>query len=1117
MTAPIFYDETGKRRRWSMRGVFGLLLLAVVTAVTFAVTVVDLPVPAQLGAAMERPRARPLVEQIHRLSNGIGKLGALLPISNRRPTPHVNQVRVGFYVPWDDTSKLSLQRHIGELDWVVPSLLSVNGPAHKLVEIPDPKYDAIIANAAAKPKILPMVQNTIDDKWDGAGTAAMLASAPARMQFLNALEANLGKRKASGVVFDFESLPASAQGDYIRFIAETHARFAPRGWLVSLTVPAADPDWNLRGFALAADKLFVMDYDEHEPTSQAGPIASQTWFVNSLKKDVAQIGADKVIVAVGNYAYDWTEGKPRGATPSTEEAWLIAHDSGSPVRFDPASGNPTFDYEDDANRRHHVWLLDAVTAWNELRAADVENVAGVALWRLGGEDPGFWDAWAKFQTGKLPDLSRLRTAGDVDVEGSGEILHIDATPTEGKRTITSAPDGLIADETFEHFPTPYVVRRTGDHPGMVALTFDDGPDDVWTPKILDILKAKQVPATFFVIGENAVTNPGILQRIVNEGNELGNHSYTHPNLAHESPNGTMFELNTTQRLIEAYTGRETRLFRAPYFGDAEPTTPDELGPALAAQRAGYINVGLHVDPNDWQRPGAAAIVNSIIAQVSAGGPENAQQIVLLHDGGGDRSQTLAALPHIIDQLRARGYKFASVSQMMGTSRDTVMPLVPSGQLMSVRADVGAFLMFAAAQYLIKWLFFVAIALGIVRAVIMAALAWRSQVAAKRRAAPAIDPTQFISVIIPAFNEAKVIESSVKRVLESTGAEIEVIVVDDGSTDGTSEIVTRVFGGDSRVRLLTLGNGGKAHALNRALALAKGEIVVALDADTQFEPETIARLARWFGDPQIGAVAGNAMVGNRINLVTKWQGVEYVTAQNLERRALSRFDAITVVPGAVGAWRRAALDEVGGYPVDTLAEDQDLTIAIQRCGWRIAYDVDAVAWTEAPESFRSLAKQRYRWAFGTLQCLWKHRSILRTREPLGLALIGLPQAWLFQIAFALISPVIDLALVISIAETALRVTQHGWAQTQSDVLRMGLYWLAFTAIDVVCGWVAYRMEPREKRYPMLLLVAQRFIYRQLMYSVVIRAVAAALSGLWVGWGKLERSGSVGAAGQAAMAA
>jgi peptidoglycan-N-acetylglucosamine deacetylase len=571
----------------------------------------------------------------------------------------------------------------------------------------------------------------------------------------------------------------------------------------------------------------------------------------------------------------------------------------------------------------------------------------------------------------------------------------------------------------------------------------------------------------------------------------------------------MFELNTTQRLIEAYTGRGTRLFRAPYFGDAEPTTPDELGPALSAQRAGYINVGLHVDPNDWKRPPAQTIVDSVISQVKAGGPENSQQIILLHDGGGDRSQTLAALPIIIDKLRAEGYGFVSVSQLAGLSKDAVMPAVPSSQLLSVRADVGAFIGFAIFVYLVKWMFFAAIALGIARAIILAVLAWRSGNAANKVAPPMIDPDQFVSVIIPAFNEAKVIEKSVRRVLVSIQTRIEVIVVDDGSTDDTSSIVSRVFGTDKRVRLLTLTNGGKAHALNQALKLASGAIVIALDADTQFEPETISRLASWFVDPQIGAVAGNAMVGNRINLVTRWQGVEYVTAQNLERRALARFDAITVVPGAVGAWRRVALDDVGGYPLDTLAEDQDLTIAIQRQGWRIAYDVDAVAWTEAPETFGALSKQRYRWAFGTLQCLWKHRSILWTRKPSGLGLIGLPQAWLFQIIFAMISPIIDFALVVGMIETALRISQHGWAQTDSDVLRMGLYWICFTAIDIACGWLAYRMEPREKRYPVFLLVAQRFVYRQLMYSVVIRAIIAAFGGLWVGWGKLERSGRVDA--------
>jgi peptidoglycan-N-acetylglucosamine deacetylase len=362
------------------------------------------------------------------------------------------------------------------------------------------------------------------------------------------------------------------------------------------------------------------------------------------------------------------------------------------------------------------------------------------------------------------------------------------------------------------------------------------------------------------------------------------------------------------------------------------------------------------------------------------------------------------------------------------------------------------------------------------------------------------------VLIPAFNEAKVIGGSIRRVLASTDVGIEIIVIDDGSTDDTSDIVRAEFASEPRVRLLTLANGGKARALNRSLALANSDVIIALDADTQFEPTTVAKLARWFADPAIGAVAGNAKVGNRINLVTRWQAVEYITAQNLERRALTQFDAITVVPGAVGAWRRAALDSVGGYPVDTLAEDQDLTIAIQRNGWRIGYDIDAVAWTEAPESFRALAKQRFRWAYGTLQCLWKHAKVLRERRPLGLALVGIPQAWLFQIIFAMISPIIDLALVVSAVETTLRVWQHGLAQTQSDILTMAVYWLIFTGIDVACGGVAYWLERREKSYPAHLLVAQRFIYRQIMYWVVIRAVAAALRGPNVGWGKLERSGA-----------
>lgn len=1112
MERPIFFDASGRRNRWTMRTLFVLLAALVLASVVFAVTVVEVPVPRPLDFGMEHPQPRPLGEQVARIRDGLGRvhqqLSAWLPHRSHAANGETARpVATAFYVPWDDTSRASLVRHIGQIDWVMPGLLTVYGPDHRMSITHDAHFQAIVAASGHRPKILPVLQNARNGLWDGSGAAHMLQSRSARRRLLDDLTRYLVETRAQGVVFDLEDLPAAAQPAYRAFLAEAHARLAPHRLLLTVSVPVGDPDWNLRLYARIADRLFLMDYDEHYPSGTPGPIASQAWFVRQLEDDLRMVPPAKAIVAIGNYAYDWA-GPGKGEPLSIEEAWLAAHDSAATIRLDPASGNATFGYE-DGGKTHSVWMLDAASAWNQLRAVRARGVGGIALWRMGTEDPGFWPALGAVAGQRPPNLSILRGVSNADVEGNGEILRITATPTEGRRSVTAGPHGLITDERYLRLPTPYVVERTGYRPGLVALTFDDGPDPDWTPRILAILRREHVPATFFVVGENAMDHPFLLKAMLQEGDELGSHSFTHPNMAQVSGEGIRLELNATQRVIQAYTGRSARLFRAPYFGDAEPTTLDELVPTATAQQDGYVNVGLHVDPDDWKRPGVAHIVRQTLDQVARGSADRSAQIILLHDGGGDRSQTVAALPRIIDALRARGYRFVPVSELAGLSRDQVMPPVAGSDLLAVRADVALFAALATLNLALKWLFFLAIALGIGRALMMAGLALRNERLRRRMPPPPIRTGRFVSVLVPAYNEARVIEASVRRVLASTDVAVEVIVIDDGSTDETSALVSAAFADEERVRLLTLENGGKARALNRGLALARAEIVIALDADTQFEPETIARLARWFDDPAIGAVAGNAKVGNRVNLVTRWQAVEYVTAQNLERRALAGFDAIMVVPGAVGAWRRAAIDAAGGYPVNTLAEDQDLTIAIQRKGWAVDYDPDAVAWTEAPESFGALARQRFRWSYGTLQCLWKHRGLLADRRPAGLALVGMPQAWLFQILFALVSPLIDLALVVSIVSTALRVSQHGWDQTQSDVLRMGLYWLAFSGIDLLCGWVAYRLEKREKRFPGLLMLMQRFVYRQLMYYVVIRAVMNAVQGPWVGWGKLERSGRVAA--------
>ena len=1097
MSRPVFFDPTGRRSRWS-RGVVSVTLIGVIfAAIAFATTLVAVPRQRELELPVPRLHASNFGQpRLHALTSWLPRLH---PRGQKKP------LSVGFYVPNNDSAFQSLVHHGDDLDWVVPALVNVSGPDHRVTVESDARFERLLAGSPHRFKVLPMVQNFGSDDWDGPGVAALLESPVQRHALAQSLSRMVTDRKDAGLVMDFEAIPPAQVSTYTLFLKELRAAL-PAGSRLAVTVPADNAEWPLHAIAQVADHVILMAYDQHWEGGSPGPIAAQDWFVHSVQNAARRIGNDRIVVALGSYAYDWHPGGTDAL--SIEDAWLAAHDSEARVVFDQGSGNPGFAY-DEGDQHHTVWMLDAAANWNQMLALRQLGIRSVAMWRLGMEDTGFWSDLAAFRKGGRPNLATPQSLGNADVEGSGEILRITDTPHDGHRSLWFDRNDVIRAERYDALPTPYVVERAGGaDPKALALTFDDGPDKTWTPKILSELEAAHVPATFFVIGEGALDSPGLLKRIVDDGDELGNHTYTHPNLAYAGPEETKLQLNATQRLVEAYTGRSMTLFRAPYFGDAEPTTPDELAPALEAQKAGYTVVGLHVDPNDWKRPGTDEIVNEVVDQVHASSADNATNVILLHDGGGDRSQTVAALPRIIATLRAQGYHFVTASQLVGIPQAQAMPAISTRDLAAVRIDVAAFVTLMTLSAILAWLFYVAISLGIARALIMAGLAWL-QSRRKRAEPPTFEPS--VSIIIPAFNEERVISASVARVLASDYPGLHVIVADDGSRDATSSIVAEAFGDDPRVTLLTLKNGGKAAALNRALQQATGEVVIALDADTQFEPETIRRLVRWFADPAIGAVAGDARVGNRVNLVTRWQAIEYITAQNLERRALAGFDAMTVVPGAVGAWRRAALDAVGGYPEDTLAEDQDLTIAIQRAGWRVTYDPRAVAWTEAPESFAALAKQRFRWAFGTLQCLWKHREVIRRREPAGLGLIGLPQAWLFQIGFAMISPLIDLALVTSMIGTALRVSAHGWAQTRGDLGLMAVYWVAFVAVDLACGWLAYRLDDRRQRYPALLLLAQRLVYRQIMYWVVLKAISSAVGGWIVGWGKLERSGRVAASG------
>ncbi len=939
----------------------------------------------------------------------------------------------------------------------------MDGAVGQITVQDDKQANVVLRNDKNPPSVLPSITNLHDDEWDGQQAAADILNPAARPR----LDRQPGRPGAEARLRRLCLRPGeparAALKAYPAFLAQVRAALKPLGREVWVTAPFDDRDWDMKALQASTDTVVLMAYDEHWRTSDPGPPASQGWYQENLTETLGKMDPARTIVALGSYGYDWSKrgGKWDSAeAKSFHKSTVIAADSSVDIDFDTDFLSPHFEYQDEDGLDHSLWFTDAVTMFNQMKVTDPFMPRGYALWRLGTEDPGVWTLFGHGY-GKLDGsgLQAIPGSNEVDREGTGEVLKVTQTPKPGKRTMTvDRATGLISEENYDVIPSGYIISRYGAHPGLIALTFDDGPHPKYTKQILDILKEKHAPATFFVIGQNMQNWPSLVKREVAEGHVVGSHSFTHPNIGAIPTFLVDGELNSTQRLFEVVTGRTMRFFRPPYFGDAEADGPGEFVAMLKAQALGYLIVGLRIDTDDWcpnhgpvPTSGACAgglttaqgIIGKVVDRLSDTDPETAGQVVLLHDSGGDRSMTVAALPGLIDTLRAKGYRLVTVAELANMTPAQAMPAAARNPVALTLDRIG-FGFVHGVELCMTVLFITAIALGLMRLVFLGTLAlWhRFTSPPPAKIDPATGP--LVTVLIPCFNEEKVVVSSTSRILQSDWLNIEVLVLDDGSTDNTSAVVEEAFRDEPRVRLLSFENGGKASALNRGLQEARGAIVVALDADTLFAKDTIGLLARWFENPRIGAVAGNALVGNRLNVVTRWQALEYVTAQNLERRALDALGAVTVVPGAVGAWRREALEALGGYPGDTLAEDQDLTIAVQRAGWLVDFDPDARAYTEAPDTIGGLLKQRFRWSFGTLQCMWKHRPALFDPKHPVLGFFALPQIWLFQIVLTVAAPLVDLGALWSMASAAMTAYSHPVEWSPDDLIRTIFYWSAFRA-------------------------------------------------------------------------
>ena len=1153
MAKPIFYDP--RRARWKrLRRTFDTAALALSLLVFFFIVsalrqekLPDLLLSPQKRAikAYKESQAEKARERL--------KQQARRRKSNLAPSQvTLNQdegIRAAFYVPWDAASFSSLRDFDRQIDLLYTDWLHVLTPDGRLQAVDDQtnKFFDVIQAGKVQPvddrvmpflkaedtsmEVFPMVNNFDGAQWVQDLTG-FLNNPDARARFRQEVAQFLATDRYRGLMVDFEDFPKAGQPGYETLLQELSGDLHARGMKLYISVPPHNEDYDYPKLAAAADGVVVMNYDEHFPGGPPGPVSSQDYFVRNLKYDVSVIPREKLICAIANYGYDWVMKPAKGKLPadahdvnaSVQDAWLTARDSEEDITFDDDALNPHLSYLDERNLRHDIWYLDGVTALNHMRAAQTLGIKTFALWRLGAEDRSLWRVWdVPGDQGAAEKLRDVPAGQDVDMEGQGEILRIEDRPKHGTRDLTIDPKTrLITDENFQDLPEPYRLGRYGYSPNKVALTFDDGPDPEWTPKILDVLKQKHAPATFFLIGIQADKYSGLARRVYDEGHTIGNHTFTHPDVSNISAGYMKLELNLTERLFASLMGIRTTFLRPPYAIDEEPDTADQVRPLELAQDMGYTTIGNRIDPSDWndkpRRRTAEEITTYVLAHLPpcAGTDLHCGNIVLLHDGGGDRQATVLALPMIIEGVRARGIEIVPVYQLLGKTKAEIMPPLPPGERWLARLDWLSFWLFGALGSLIKWIFVLGDVLMTARLLFIGAAAVYDRLRERMFGRPAEVESYrpIVAVLIPAYNEEKVIERTIRAALNSTYPNLRVIVIDDGSKDKTLEVAHAAFPSEEargQVLVLSKPNAGKAEALNFGLLhIGDAEIFVGIDADTVIAPDAIVRLVPHFLDAKVGAVAGNAKVGNRVNLWTRWQALEYITSQNFERRALDVLGAVSVVPGAIGAWRVSAVRAAGGYHVDTVAEDADLTMALLRNGYRVQYEDMALAYTEAPTNANGLMRQRFRWSFGILQAVWKHSEVIGRKGALGF--VALPNIVIFQILLPLVSPFIDIMFAVSAIWYFVQKHFHPDSTDPASFHKLVAFFFAFLVTDFVASALAFALERRrpdtkEDVWLLSQVWLQRFAYRQLFSVVLFKTLMRALEGRKFAWDKLERTAEV----------
>jgi spore germination protein YaaH/peptidoglycan/xylan/chitin deacetylase (PgdA/CDA1 family) len=770
-----------QRFKWAGRIllVLALVALAAVLIALFNASLPDIPlegraikkvltekIPEYRESKMGRDYRgmRKYIQEKWAKGQGVGQKNPNLDLSTSALFNDSLGIRAAFYVNWDPQSFLSLRRNISKVNLVLPEWFFI-----------DPKADTLIANIdkkgfdvikAARVKVMPILSNNYNSVFSGAALHRILNNKAKKERLITDVLRLITKYKFAGINVDFEELKESNNEILNNFQKELYKALHEKGFMVTQNVSPFNEDYDYKKLSNYNDYIFLMAYDEHSESTGPGPISGQRWIEAAVDHLAKVVPAKKIVLNIAAYGYDWKNGKVESTPLTYQQALVTARESDGIVDFDNDSYNLHYQYYDEHEILHEVHFTDAATNFNTLRFATEYGLAGTAIWRLGAEDNRVWDfydlpmtkqALKKFN---FNEFSKVAGLSEVDFMGQGEILDVVSTPKDGtiKCEIDSA-DMVISEEDYVTLPSSYVVKKWGyTNKPKIVLTFDDGPDPKYTKQILDTLAYYKVKASFFLVGIEAEKNIPLVKRIFKDGHEIGNHTFTHPDMSAVSNQRALLEMDATRLLIECITGHSTILFRAPFNADYEPQKHEEIAPVALSRSRNYITVGEGLDPEDWQRGlyknfTADTIFNRVKRayenHLATGDSIN---IVLLHDAGGDRSQTVLATGMLIRYFKAKGYEFTTVANLLGKKPDDVMPPVPHGNgyyLLQVNyaiAELGYL-----SGYIFYALFLVFMILSAIRLITLGILAIIQK--KKEQKLTPIFPVNFplVSIIVPAYN------------------------------------------------------------------------------------------------------------------------------------------------------------------------------------------------------------------------------------------------------------------------------------------------------------------------------------------------------------------------------